>query len=271
DLFDELKQFQFDSDTASITIYLDSEKNKETNKESEKYILLSIVSSIVNNFNLWKKEEKLSENTYLRKFAEIVETLFKKTNLFIKDGENLCEASRRMQIIHEDESDIELCSLEFKKGNASYTTLLYQQSKNFRINACILNELHLLTLEENISIAYLDFSGLNAYISQIFKMDDKFVAHQVGKVIMIKHLLELEILRETMLNLFRWKGSLVSNSHVVSLAYVKQRNRFTLVDISNTLGQSSRLSPPHHIKPAKIYMSPGNSGKRTRTVFEQDD
>ncbi|CEG76760.1 hypothetical protein RMATCC62417_11615 [Rhizopus microsporus] len=63
-----------------------------------------------------------------------------------------------------------LCSVEFKKGNAPYATLLYQQSKNLRINACILNKIHLLTFEEDISIAYLDFAGRNAYISQIFKM-----------------------------------------------------------------------------------------------------
>lgn len=124
---------------------------------------------------MWKKEEKLSENTYLRKFAEIVDILFKKTNLMIKDGENICEASKRMQILNEsevtfgrrldlivtseqDERDIELCSLEFKKGDAPYTTLLYQHSKNLRINACILNEIHLLTLEEDISFAYQDFS-----------------------------------------------------------------------------------------------------------------
>lgn len=237
---------------------------------------------------MWKKEEKLSENTYLRKFAEIIDILFKKTNLFIKDGENVCEASKRMQIINEgdvtygrrldlivtseqDDRDIELCSLEFKKGDASYTTLLYQQSKNLRINACILNEIHLLTLEENLSIAYLDFSGRNAYISQIFKTNDQCVAHEVGKVIIIKNLLELEILRETMLNLFRWKRSLIINSNVVSLANINQCNKYALVDISNTLGQSSKLSPPRDIKPLKIFMSPSNAGKRTRTVFEQDN
>lgn len=184
--------------------------------------LFTLKKFSINNFNLWKKEEKLFENTYLRKFADIVDTLFKKTNLVIKDGENVCEASKRMQIINEgdvtygrrldlivaseqDCRDIELCSLEFKKGDASYTTLLYQQSKNIRINACILNEIHLLTLEENISIAYLDFSGRNAYISQIFKMNDQYVAHEVGKLIVIKSLLELEILLETMFSLLDGK------------------------------------------------------------------
>ncbi|KAI8046997.1 uncharacterized protein B0P05DRAFT_20511 [Gilbertella persicaria] len=287
-LFDELKQFQFDSDAADIIAYLDSEKNKETNKENEKYILLSIVSSIINNFNLWKKEEKLSENTYLRKFAEIIDILFKKTNLFIKDGENVCEASKRMQIMNDgdvtygrrldmivaseqDDRDIELCSLEFKKGDAPYATLLYQQSKNLRINACILNEIHLLTFDESISIAYLDFAGRNAYISQIFRMDDKYIAHEVGKVAFIKNLLELDTLRKTMFNLFRWKRSLVSNSNIVSLANLNQCNKFALADISNAFIQSSRFSTTHNVKPAQIFMSPSNTGKRTRGVFEQDN
>lgn len=179
---------------------------------------------------------------------------------------------RRLVLIvtsEQNDKDIELCSLEFKKGDASYATLVYQQSKNIRINACILNEIHLLTLEENISIAYLDFSGRNAHISQIFKMNDQYVAHEVGKVIVIKNLLELEILRETVLNLFRWKRSLVSNSNVVSLDNANQCNRYALADISNPLGQSSKLSPPRDIKPAKKFMSPSNTGKRTRTVFEQ--
>ncbi|KAI9357542.1 hypothetical protein BD770DRAFT_443771 [Pilaira anomala] len=46
DLFDELQQFRFDSDTTNIITYLDNEKNRETDKGSENYILLSIVSSM---------------------------------------------------------------------------------------------------------------------------------------------------------------------------------------------------------------------------------
>ncbi|KAI9473458.1 MAG: hypothetical protein EXX96DRAFT_578046 [Benjaminiella poitrasii] len=234
------------------------------------------------------EEEKLSKNTYLRKFAEIVDTLLQKTNLFVKDGENACEALMRMQIMNDgdvtfgrrldliitseqDDRDIELCSLEFKKGNASYASLLHQQSKNLRINACILNEVHLLTSDENICNAYLDFAGRDAYISQIFKMNNKYIAHEVGKVAVIKNLLELDILRETMFNLFRWKRNLISNSNVVSLANIKQGNAFALAGISNTLAQSPRLSPPCKVKPAKIFMSPGNTEKRTRGVFEQDN
>lgn len=284
-VFDELKKYRFDFDLKNINTYLDCEKNKETDKESDKYILLSIVSSVVNNFRLWKKEDKLSENTYLRKFADIVDVLFQKTNLFIKDGENVCEASKRMQIINEGDTtygrrldlivlceqgakDMELCSLEFKKGDASFNLLFYQQCKNLRINACILNDIHLMTLDNDITITYMDFSGRNGYISQIFKVNDYFVAHEVGKVVMIKSALELEILRDTTINLFKWKQSLVNNSNIISLAYINQCNKYTLSDISNNL--DGNVTPPRTVKPAKIFLSPSKDGKRSRTVFEND-
>ncbi|KAI7871150.1 hypothetical protein BDF14DRAFT_1192551 [Spinellus fusiger] len=212
--------------------------------------------------------------------------LFKKTNLFIKEGENVCEASRRMQIMNEyditygrrldlivtseqDGRDIELCSIEFKKSDATYITLLCQQFKNLRINACILSEIHLLTLDESISVVYLDFAGRNAYISQLFKINGKYIAHGVGKIVIIKSLLELEILRETVLDLFRWKKSLVSNSNIVSLSDINQKNKFALAEINNTIIHDSRVSPPRDIKPAKIFLSPSNTGKRVRVVYEQ--
>ncbi|KAI9360739.1 hypothetical protein BD770DRAFT_453175 [Pilaira anomala] len=41
--------------------------------------------------------------------------------------------------------NVEICSIEFKKPNATTATLLQQQNKNIRINGCILNDIHLFT------------------------------------------------------------------------------------------------------------------------------
>lgn len=101
----------------------------------------------------------------------------------------------------QDSGDIELCSREFKTDYVSYTTLLHQQSADLGTHTCILNNIHLLTNEGNISIAYLDFVGRNVHISQMFKMNDEYVAHRVGKVIAVRSLLELEILRKAILDL----------------------------------------------------------------------
>jgi predicted nucleic acid-binding Zn ribbon protein len=38
----------------------------------------------------------------------------------------------------DDDSDYELCSVEFKKANVDEATMIKQQSKNLRINCCIL-------------------------------------------------------------------------------------------------------------------------------------
>ncbi|RCI04049.1 hypothetical protein CU098_005492 [Rhizopus stolonifer] len=116
---------------------------------------------------------------------QFVEERREETNLFIKNGENVCQVSMWMHIINE--------------GDAIY------QTKKLRINACILNGIHILTFEESISIAYLGFAGRNAYLSQIFKINDKHTAHEIGKVVAIKNLLELEVLWETPLNILDGK------------------------------------------------------------------
>ncbi|KAI7871266.1 hypothetical protein BDF14DRAFT_1719185, partial [Spinellus fusiger] len=70
--------------------------------------------------------------------------------------------SRRLNLIvtsEQDGRDIEHYSLEFKKFDMTYTTLLCQQSKNLRINTCILSKIHFLTPEKSISVVYLDFAG----------------------------------------------------------------------------------------------------------------
>lgn len=69
--------------------------------------------------------------------------------------------------------DIELCLLKFKKSDATYATVLQQQPKNQRTNACVLNDIHLLTHDEGACIAYIGFCGRAGYIVQLFKIKEK--------------------------------------------------------------------------------------------------
>ncbi|CAO3619068.1 unnamed protein product [Mucor hiemalis] len=124
--------------------------------------------------------------------------------------------------------------------------------------------------DKDNSATYLNFSSRNAYIAQLFQHDNEFIAHEVGKAVFVKSLLELDILRETLLDLYRWKKSLIQNSNKVSLAYINQCYKYTLSDISQS--NSAPSTPPHSRPPqaAKIFLSPSNAGKRSRTVFESD-
>lgn len=123
---------------------------------------------------------------------------------------------RRLDVIvspEQDENrDIELCLLKFKKSDATYATVLQQQSKNLRTNACILNDIHLLTHNEGACIAYIDFCGRAGYIAQLFKTKEKCVALEVAEIVMIKSLLvEIDILRQTTLDFYRWKSTIIKS------------------------------------------------------------
>lgn len=112
----------------------------------------------------YKREPKLSELFYLHAFQSALQPLLDNTHVILKDDELVSASTQRMQIIREvdttygrridilveadlgtDNDDVEMCSSEFKKSNATTITLLQQQNKNLRINICILNDIHLFT------------------------------------------------------------------------------------------------------------------------------
>ncbi|KAI9265459.1 hypothetical protein EDC94DRAFT_56664 [Helicostylum pulchrum] len=72
-----------------------------------------------------------------------------------------------------------------------------------RINACILNEIHLLMNDDTVSTTYLDFSGIHAYIVQLLKFESKFIYHEVASFSMIKYLMELGNLRASIINFYK--------------------------------------------------------------------
>ncbi|KAI9266273.1 hypothetical protein EDC94DRAFT_668010 [Helicostylum pulchrum] len=231
--------------------------------------------------------DTVSENSYLRHFERVLDFMFTNTELGAKDGESVCSSTRRMQIINNEEVSFgwrldliiinkhnkmsEICSLKFKKHDASFSTLTNQQSKNMRTNACILNEIHLLSNDDTISVTYMDFAGTHGYIAQLIKFEGRFISHEVGKFSLIESLLELEDLRKSIINLYRWKADLVNKSNIIRLANAKQENKYALCHISCPLVRSPPRSPNPTIVPARILLSPSKSGKRTREVFGDED
>lgn len=98
------------------------------------------------------------------------------TSISFYDGEVMSQSTKRMKIITENESEYDrridlivkskeaeeqydLCSNEFKKIGVPHDILIPQQSKNLRINACIMNEIDFLLCNTNTRSSYFDFSG----------------------------------------------------------------------------------------------------------------
>lgn len=135
---------------------------------------------------IWAREQKFCEAIFVRKFQEILDILFKNTNIFAKDDESSSEAAKSNQIIREDgtqygrkldvlilseqndHDDIEVCSNEVKKPDATSTMKCYQQSKNLRLNACIWKKLYNISRQKNISVKYFDIIGRRAIITNVF-------------------------------------------------------------------------------------------------------
>ncbi|KAI7898442.1 uncharacterized protein BX663DRAFT_555804 [Cokeromyces recurvatus] len=86
-LFDELKQFQHDVSDHPIKTYIDNEKSKETNKNSDHYLLLKIIERRQHIDNFKKLEKKnISESTFCSIFRDIVDVILYNTNIEIDDG-----------------------------------------------------------------------------------------------------------------------------------------------------------------------------------------
>lgn len=165
--------------------------------------------------------------TYYRHFAAILDTLFTKTSLIIADGEKVCNSTKDMMILNEDELGsfstnvygrkvdllinckyngqfYNLCSSEFKRRNVSDSILLHQQCKNTRINACVMNNLRSL-LNQDVSLLSMDWCGREGYMIQMFKYKNVYVSQHLSSLYIPANLLELTSFKKTLKYLFIWK------------------------------------------------------------------
>ncbi|KAI8087073.1 hypothetical protein BDF21DRAFT_413681 [Thamnidium elegans] len=189
----------------------------------------------------------------------------------IADGKHkdLLLASNIKEANEGEIEDIELCSIGFKKTNERESALRRQQHKNIRTNACILNHIGLLVEDPTLPIAYLDFSGRSAYIVQLFRYQDCFVSHKIGDFGMMKSLLELDLFRRYILNLYTWKQCVVNTNNTVLLAHLNQVSQYSMIDVSDDRDIESVSSPKYTVKSIKVILSPSKGSKRKRSVFEK--
>ncbi|KAI7854996.1 hypothetical protein BDC45DRAFT_439873 [Circinella umbellata] len=115
---------------------------KAEGRVTEGYTMLKVVEYLLETLDDWKQDD--SENTIYRRIATIFDFMFRNTRVKLA----------------EDNKDLELSSIEFKKPSVSASTAITQQCKNLRVNGAILNHLN----------------GLNKKIDSLLAMD-WIVAH----------------------------------------------------------------------------------------------
>lgn len=186
----------------------------------------------------------------------------------------MSQSTRRMQIINDYDITYsrridEVSSIEFKKRAVSSTISLHQQSKNIRINGCILSQIHLMTHSTDDTVLYYDFIGRDGYLCQLFEFQGAYICQRLYDISIPKNLIELGSFRSCLTHLFAWKEHLVHLSDMIRLANFNREKEYRFADMCNSL--SPPRTPTRTVTPVAVYLSPSNGNKRTRSVFEHDE
>ncbi|RCH84089.1 hypothetical protein CU098_003524 [Rhizopus stolonifer] len=143
-----------------------AECSKNKQRDAQLYQALSCMEVIIEPFDLWDDDDKTSEITHYRRFASLLDIIFKKkTGIKLNDGETgsistKLERETNKAIFHatnisptysrkidlllkckDAKTTIEMPSNEWKSASVAKNIQLAQQCKNLRVNTAILKNL----------------------------------------------------------------------------------------------------------------------------------
>lgn len=136
----------------------------------------------LSDMKTWKNENWLNEYKFLSKFENLADLLLEDTRINASGSEGASQATKRMAIINEcdcrfrkrcdsliqgDDND-ELVVIIFKRANVSTGVATGQQTKNIKINGCILSDTNLMTNSNDNTILYFDLVARYGYLAQLF-------------------------------------------------------------------------------------------------------
>lgn len=217
--------------------------------------IIKMICSIEDT-ELWSKCGDEQELTFYRRFGSILDVLFKGSEVILSDGETACQSSRiameankcvfagedtsptysrkiDLLLKYDEKKQIDLCSNEWKKTKVTNDLKLKQQSKNMRVNACIINNQQ-GTYGESHSVLALDIIGLNGYIYKLTKIDNYFNATSFCAVVIPRCFSDIDSFEEVLASLFYFKDFYKHLVKKVTKKRTRKRNckRYWLIDRS---------------------------------------
>ena len=234
--------------------------------------------SIVNFERL--RAPNATEVLFSSSFELLLTILFQGHNISIVSGETVSEATlraaaandrstsdygRRIDIlVHDSCYGIrnEYCCIEFKRQDATAGLLAHQQSKSIRINGAILNDLRAKTNADDIDLIYMEFWGVDGYISGLKHFEDVNLVDQISPIHLPVSLVELEDFRATIKYLYKWRQHILHQSRKLALGVFKEKRKYETVDISRP-STPICLSPGRMptSEPLNMYYFPSKSKK----------
>ncbi|KAI8367572.1 uncharacterized protein BYT42DRAFT_131546 [Radiomyces spectabilis] len=151
--------------------------------------------------------------------------------------------------------DIELGANEWKTSS-SEITLIRQQSKNVRVNKCILEELTKNLSENGVNVddchlLCMDWNEFNGYMYIIKNVDDITVASLVRQLMIPTHFKEVPWFRETLACLLHYKKHYSNLASKLEDAMLIQDRRLAFHNIVESLSIPSVRTPS-----PSVYLSP---------------
>ncbi|KAI9265465.1 hypothetical protein EDC94DRAFT_669313 [Helicostylum pulchrum] len=200
---------------------------KNNERRGDRYAILSIVEKVIEDTELWSKCGDEQELTFYRRFASIMDVMFKGSEVILSDGETGCQSSRiaieankcvfagedtsptysrkiDLLLKYDEKKVIDLCSNERKKSKVTNDLKLKQQSKNMRVNACIINNLQ-GTYGGSHSVLALDVIGLNGYMYKLTKVDNYFITTSFCAIVIPRCFSDIDSFEEVLVSLFYFK------------------------------------------------------------------
>ncbi|PHZ10026.1 uncharacterized protein RHIMIDRAFT_245706 [Rhizopus microsporus ATCC 52813] len=276
---DRLMPYSISNNKDSLLSLIDELKYKEPSKNSTKYQILNAVETIL---SLWKSASPKSEYTYLRKFESLLEIILDDAELIMSDGESICASTRdclRSSLKEVDEemtkfgrridllikcsrldTSAELCSIEFKKDDANNTDIIHQQSKNARVNVCILNSLNCFTNAFDNQVLSVDFVGTNGYMTQMFWCKEVIVTQKVCSLSIPTDVYDLGSLRNTLKYLYLWKKHLLVLSAKVIQSLHCNKRKYSLIETCEEDSSPRQCTPDMQL--ADVFMTPHRRTKK---------
>ncbi|CAO3685412.1 unnamed protein product [Rhizopus stolonifer] len=279
-LFDSLLPYQLDPDTNGVVDFIDGEKYKEKDKQSEHYMLLKLIWMVIINFEKTRTPNR-TEASFSSSFELLLTILFQGQDISIESGETVSEATlravaanncstfdfgRRIDVlVHNFCYGIrnEYCCIEFKRQDATIGILTHQQSKSIRINDAILNDLIAKTNADDIYLVYMEFWGVDGYITSLKRFEDVNLVDQISPIHLPVNLVELEDFCATVKYLYQWRQHILHQNRKLALGVFKEKHKYETVDISRSFTPIC-LSPKRVAasEPLNMYYSPSKSKKK---------
>ncbi|KAF7722234.1 hypothetical protein EC973_003515 [Apophysomyces ossiformis] len=251
-------------------------KKKENN--SELYNILLVLELVIEYITIPVKDAA-SETTCYRRFAMLLDFVFKGLKLELKDGDVVSEATQKVMeqnnydelngfgrkidvLINLEDSNIALNSNEWKSKKAE-SMKLKQQSKNIRSNCAILNNLYITSQGDIKSIMAMDVIGMVGYLYLLKLKKGVYVATLVGTVFVPCALSELDAFKDTIDTLFIWRNFMKDQIKTIRNAKLKTELASTAVDLHSNEYETTAL-------PAIFFTPKHKQATRKRTFNEAD-